>query len=561
MDRSIVYSGELPRSTDFLFAQRASMIAIAKLAKVMLGTATWLEGLDCTPGTGLTVSIAKGQIYASGHVDDTAYGILPADTANTILKQGVVLGSTVLNVPAPGTAGQSINYLVEIGYQDIDGSPLVLPYYNSVNPSQPLSGMNNTGNTQNTVRAGACVVQVKAGTAAATGSQTTPTPDAGFVGAWVVTIANGASSVVTGNISMYPNAPFLPSAGTFSALQANTPCSAADTGSSANAYVAKLTPNPASISDNLRVTISTTRVNSGPATLALNGGSPVAIKSIYTGAVAPLLGGEIVATMNLVYNAAASAWILLNPFVPTVQGADIASASSINVQAVTGRVFNISGTAAISTIVLNDGQERWARATGAFSLVNSSGLQVLPSLASTTVAVGDMLKIVALNGVVYVIIYKSSGSINQLGPFATTSGTSVDISGISSRAKRITITFLNTSTSGTSDYLLQLGSSGAPVTSGYTSNASSGSTTSGSSSGLICTAIVAGASTTMAGVITLVNSGGNVWTASGNLAGTSNSVNVSGGTVDVGAVLDFIRLTTVGGANTFDAGAITVLWE
>jgi hypothetical protein len=53
------------------------------------------------------------------------------------------------------------------------------------------------------------VVQLKAGAAASTGSQTVPTPDAGFVGIASVTVAQGATSVTAANIGALATAPRL----------------------------------------------------------------------------------------------------------------------------------------------------------------------------------------------------------------------------------------------------------------------------------------------------------------------------------------------------------------
>lgn len=211
MDRSIVYSQEQGRSTDFLFAQRAAMVGLSKLAAAVLGTTTSVNGLACSPTSpaSLAVNIAPGEIYSMQDVDATAYGILPADTSDQILKQGISMLQVTLNCAAPTTSGYSINYLIEAIYQDNDTNTVVLPYFNSANPNQPLTGQNNSGQPQPTQRQGQCILVAKPGAAATTGSQTTPAPDAGYTGLWVVTVANGQTGVVSSNISIYPGAPFL----------------------------------------------------------------------------------------------------------------------------------------------------------------------------------------------------------------------------------------------------------------------------------------------------------------------------------------------------------------
>lgn len=209
MDRLQVYLGQVPLETDLLNTNKFAMMGLAKLASAVLGTGPLLHSLPCTPGAGLMVSVGAGQIYQQANVDSTAYSSLAADTAHQVLKQGILLDPVVLACPAPGTAGQSINYLVQVAFQEVDTGAVVLQYYNANNPAVPFVGPAGAGSSNATVRTGKCVVQVKAGAAAATGSQVTPTVDAGFVAAYVVTVANGASSIIAGNIVAAAGAPFL----------------------------------------------------------------------------------------------------------------------------------------------------------------------------------------------------------------------------------------------------------------------------------------------------------------------------------------------------------------
>jgi hypothetical protein len=211
LDRQIVYPGAIPLETDLLNTNKYSMIGAAKLAHTILGDGPWLQGLACTANSpaALNVIVAAGQIYSLQNIDGTAYSSLAADTAHTILKQGILLGAVTLSTPAPATAGQSVNYLVQITYTDTDSGATVLPYYNSSNPSQAYSGPNNSGTAQNTVRTGVCSVLVKAGIAATTGTQVTPAPDSGYIGAYVVTVANGQTTVTAVNIVTLAGAPFI----------------------------------------------------------------------------------------------------------------------------------------------------------------------------------------------------------------------------------------------------------------------------------------------------------------------------------------------------------------
>lgn len=175
-----------------------------------MGSSTVVSGLACTPVvSSLSVQIATGRIYSLGTVDPTAYSDIGVDTADTVLKQGILLAPITLNCPAPVTAGNSINYLIEAQYQDSDTATAVLPYYNAANPSSALSGPGGLGTSQPTQRDGIISLIAKAGASATTGTQITPTVDAGYTGLWVVTIAYGQTSVVVGNIATAASAPFL----------------------------------------------------------------------------------------------------------------------------------------------------------------------------------------------------------------------------------------------------------------------------------------------------------------------------------------------------------------
>lgn len=212
MDRQIVYPGQIPLETDLLNTNRNTMIAIGKLAGALFGTASNIvNGLSVVPTTpaSLSVNVNAGEIYSLQNVDNTAYSSLPADTTDTVVKQGIQLQPVALSCPAPTTAGFSINYLIEATYQDNDTGSVVLPYYNASNPSQAYSGPNNSGTAQATNRQGKVLLQAKAGIAAATGSQTTPAVDTGYVALAVVTVANGQATITAGNISAVVSAQVL----------------------------------------------------------------------------------------------------------------------------------------------------------------------------------------------------------------------------------------------------------------------------------------------------------------------------------------------------------------
>jgi hypothetical protein len=208
MDRSIIYPGQVPIETDLLKTNQNAMVGLAKLSEAVFGTAGVVVGFGTTQTVvpSMAVFVAPGEIYSLQNLESTAFSSLPQDLTHSIVKQGIALDAATLAVAAPATAGFSINYLVQVAYQDVDAGTAALPYYNASNPSVAYSGPANSGAAQPTQRQGAAVVSIKAGVAATTGTQTTPAPDSGKLGVFVVTVASGATTVVNANISRYASA-------------------------------------------------------------------------------------------------------------------------------------------------------------------------------------------------------------------------------------------------------------------------------------------------------------------------------------------------------------------
>ncbi|BDD93548.1 hypothetical protein PanNE5_29880 [Pandoraea sp. NE5] len=220
MNRLITQIGQSIYEWFFTKPAQDNMIAHGKLAAAVLGTSTIANGLACAPTSpaSLQVSLGPGEIYALAPLEATVFGTLAADTTHQIVKQGILLDPTLVSCPPPPTAGQAINYLIQVQYQDQDVSldpttgnatPVVLQFYNASNPSQPWQGPNNSSQTSNTFRKGIVAIQAKAGIAAPTGTQVTPAADTGWTGIWVVTVANGQTTITAGNITQYSGAPIL----------------------------------------------------------------------------------------------------------------------------------------------------------------------------------------------------------------------------------------------------------------------------------------------------------------------------------------------------------------
>ena len=171
---------------------------------------------------------------------------------------------------------------------------------------------------------------------------------------------------------------------------------------------------------------------------------------------------------------------------------------------------------------------------------------------------------ITLNGSSSVVT--NSGAVYdgiQRGTAVTASGTSVDFTGIPSWVKRITVMFNGVSTNGTSLYQVQLGDSGGVETTGYLSGAMVASVSASSTTGLLANALTVAADASYGNmIICLIDSSTNNWVASGSLSniGTTRTA-VIGGSKALSATLDRIRITTVNGTDTFDAGSINILYE
>jgi hypothetical protein len=211
MDRTIVYPGAIPLDSDLLTTNRNTMVALGYLAQMVLGSSTVVDGLACIPTVpaSLSVTVGPGSITQLSVVDTLNYGSRPADSTDQLVKMGINLPSTSFTVVPPTTSGQSANFLIQAALQESDIDPVVLPYYNAANPSQPYSGPTNSGVAQNTLRTQSVQLQIKAGAAAATGSQLTPPVDNGWVGLYVISVAYGQTAITATSIAVLPNAPFL----------------------------------------------------------------------------------------------------------------------------------------------------------------------------------------------------------------------------------------------------------------------------------------------------------------------------------------------------------------
>lgn len=163
----------------------------------------------------------------------------------------------------------------------------------------------------------------------------------------------------------------------------------------------------------------------------------------------------------------------------------------------------------------------------------------------------------------------TSGTVNAGGtnPFPGAGGpVLVDFTSIPSWVKRITVMLNGVSTNGTSNIQAQIGA-GSITSTGYKSASIINNNANITGLNIYTTGFGMDggsptATTVRYGVMTIVSMGSNVWAYTYNgymetyaFAGTAS------GTVTLSGTLDRVRITTVNGTDTFDAGSINILYE
>lgn len=148
---------------------------------------------------------------------------------------------------------------------------------------------------------------------------------------------------------------------------------------------------------------------------------------------------------------------------------------------------------------------------------------------------------------------------------ATTSGTSIDFTGIPAGVKRVTLNLVGVSTGGTDFYYVQIGPSGGVVTSGYLGASTTLGAGAASSNFTAAFGIrFSDATNPLHGrlVFELEKSSSNTWTCSGICAqsGAAQTITTAG-SISLSGALSKLRLTTSGGTDAFDAGEVNILYE
>jgi hypothetical protein len=201
--------------------------------------------------------------------------------------------------------------------------------------------------------------------------------------------------------------------------------------------------------------------------------------------------------------------------------------------------------------------------------VGSTNFQSIGASSNTVGVVFTATGVGSGNGTATTNTWTSSAlpsSITRATAQATTSGTSIDFTSIPSWVKRITVMFNGVSTTGSSQIIIQIGNS-SPETSGYSgtgagvTSSNITSTGGGITSGFtIDSNAQASAASTRNGIATIALLTGSTYVFNSVVSG-NNYVSMLGYSKTTSTVIDRIRITTVNGTDTFDAGSVNILYE
>ena len=197
--------------------------------------------------------------------------------------------------------------------------------------------------------------------------------------------------------------------------------------------------------------------------------------------------------------------------------------------------------------------------------VSSLASDISLTLPDSVGSAGQFLKNSGTAGTLEFGDLPASGlSLTRATAQATTSGTSVDFTGIPANTKRITVMLYRVSPSASQTVYIRIGS-GSFVTSGYLAGAATGTgsgTFANSSQFFPLTySNNQGAANTYSGNVVLTNQNSTLWTAHGVVYASNYGVGAHiSGSVEVQGDLDRVQLA-LSGVGAFDGGAVNIMYE
>jgi hypothetical protein len=195
--------------------------------------------------------------------------------------------------------------------------------------------------------------------------------------------------------------------------------------------------------------------------------------------------------------------------------------------------------------------------TGILELKTGTGAGTTALTLSTAQAATFASTVTSAEGTLYPLVSGTSVSA---------SGTAVDFTGLPSWVRRVTVILSGISTNGTARVQVQIGPSGGVATTGYTSYSGMSAGNTSITTGFAAEAGSSAANWIRTGhfVLTLADAATNLWVYSaavGILDSTTGYGATGGGNIALAGALSILRVTTVGGTNTFDAGTLNILYE
>ena len=292
--------------------------------------------------------------------------------------------------------------------------------------------------------------------------------------------------------------------------------------------------------DNTNACASTAFVTAAVAGGGGGGAPTVSANSVYGNATASPATGTSLAMPSCSAASSALIWTTNSGFGCNTITATVADGSITTAKLADGAVTTIKiADGAVTTIKLADGSVTDAKLSiSAIGTSNIADGAVTPAKLSQPLTLGT--------------------------PVNTNSGTTVTLtSSLPSWANQVTVTFHGLSTNGTNHILLQ-GITGAAVTSGYNSLCTS---TAGLAVGTYAQTTgfsfdVPTAATSDGGSIVMTRVTSNTWAYQSTTgSGSQNRGTTCSGSIDFAGTLTGLRITTVGGVDTFDAGVANILYQ
>lgn len=250
------------------------------------------------------------------------------------------------------------------------------------------------------------------------------------------------------------------------------------------------------------------------------------------------------------------------------KGADVASAAALTL-GTDGNYFDVTGAVTVTSIgTVGVGTVVGLHFDAALTLTHHATDLILPTAVNILTAAGDEALFIeyAVGDWRCISYTRASGlpvhPIITLGsPNSSTGVTSIDYTSLPSGIKEFDIDFSGTSLSGTSDLLVQLGDSGGFETTTYVSGSDSGGGVSASTAGFVLR--VQAAANVVYGHMhfSLADPSVNEWVSSHSARIAASACTHGGGNKALSGELTQIRITTVNGTDTIDAGKVNIAYK